>query len=134
VAPVTAEPQDLTPPWPLHAPDRVAPLNAVPSLQVAVAVAAVCALLTLAGIRSARAKNPESKIFRIAKSLWFRFDRTFVLLNQGADIRVGAALIVEAGLRERPDEAFADQRGRLTPAHEKLVVYPPSETTSTATM
>ena len=40
-----------TPPWPLHAPFRVEPVNVVPSLQVAVTVAVcdVCAFAFRAG-------------------------------------------------------------------------------------
>jgi hypothetical protein len=37
------EPQVPTPPWPRHAPERDAPENEDPSLQVAVTLAGVCA-------------------------------------------------------------------------------------------
>ena len=78
-------------------------------------------------------RTPRARYFASPKPPWFQLDRTSVHLNQGADIRVGAALIVEVGLRNAPTKRLLTNEAPYSGSREGGR-SPPSETRPTATM
>jgi hypothetical protein len=61
LAGLVASPHDCTLPWPRQAPERLVPVKAVPSLQVAVTVGVLCAWMTPIGRKSAATRVTDSE-------------------------------------------------------------------------